>query len=70
LIAKLWVSAVSGAALGWGIKLLLPQLHPIIVAGLVLVPYGLAYFALASILRVSEVDAVVGRALRVVGLRR
>ena len=70
LIAKLWLSAVGGAALGWGIKLLLPQLHPIIVAGLVLVPYGLAYFAVASVLRVSEVDAVVGRALRVVGLRR
>jgi putative peptidoglycan lipid II flippase len=70
LIAKLWLSALAGAALGWGIKILLPQLHPIIVAGLVLVPYGLAYFAIASVLRVSGADAVIGRALRIVGFRR
>ena len=69
-IAKLWLSALAGAALGWGIKVLLPQLHPIIVAGLVLVPYGLAYFAVASVLQVSEATAVIRRALRVVGFRR
>jgi len=45
-IIKLWAGAVIGAALGWGIKLVIPPLHPIITAGLVLVPYGLCYFAL------------------------
>src|SRR5690349_19829906 len=70
LISRLWLSALGGAALGWGIKLLLPHLHPIIVAGLVLVPFGLAYFAIASILRVTEADAVIGRALRIVGFKR
>jgi len=69
-ITRLWLSALGGAALGWGIKLFLPPLHPIMVAGLVLVPYGLAYFAIASILRVTEADAVVRRALRIVGFKR
>ena len=70
LIAKLWLSALGGALIGWGIKIVIPHLHPIIVAGLVLIPYGLAYFGLASILRVSEANAVIGRGLRMVGLKR
>jgi putative peptidoglycan lipid II flippase len=69
-IAKLWMSALVGAALGWGIKLVLPHLHPIVVAGLVLGPYGLAYFAIASVLRVDEASAVIGRGLRMVGFKR
>ena len=69
-IAKLWLSAVGAAALGWGIKLMLPQLHPILVAGLVLVPYGLAYFAAASVFRISEANLVIRRALRMAGLKR
>ncbi len=69
-IAKLWLSAFGGAVLGWGIKLAIPQLHPIIVAAVVLVPYGVAYFALASVLRVREADAVIGRGLRMFGPRR
>jgi hypothetical protein len=40
------------------------------VAGLVLVPYGLAYFAVASVFRVSEADAVIRRALRMVRFKR
>src|SRR5262245_32801343 len=34
-IAKLWLAALGGAVIGWGIKLVLPHLHPIIVAALV-----------------------------------
>src|SRR4029434_10937601 len=43
-IAKLWSGAVAGVVLGWGVKLILPRVHPILVAALVLVPYGLTYF--------------------------
>jgi putative peptidoglycan lipid II flippase len=68
--AKLWLAALGGAALGWGIKMLLPQLHPILIAGLVLVPYGLTYFAIASVLRIGEADAVISRAFRVIGVKR
>jgi len=43
--------------------------HPVIVAALVLVPYGLVYFAISSALRVPEANAVVGRVLGFVGIR-
>lgn len=67
-VLKLWFGALLGAVLGWAIKLVIPSLHPIIVAGLVLVPYGLCYFAVTAILRVSESKAVVRRGLRMLGL--
>jgi putative peptidoglycan lipid II flippase len=70
LIAKLWLSALGGATLGWGIKVVLPPMHPIVSAGLVLVPFGLAYFAIASVLRVTEANAVIARGLRIVGFKR
>lgn len=69
-LMKLWFGAAAGAILGWGIKLVVPELHPIIVAGLVLVPYGLTYFGITSLMKVPEASAVVGRILRMVGVRK
>lgn len=69
-VAKLWGGAIAGAILGWLIKIVLPALHPIIVAALVLVPYGLAYFAVTSALKIPEAKAVVGRGFRLLGRRR
>jgi putative peptidoglycan lipid II flippase len=69
-VARLWLSAFGGAVLGWAIKLAIPRLHPIIIAAVVLVPYGLSYFVVASVLRVREADAVIGRGLRMFGLKR
>src|SRR5262249_3863045 len=68
-ITKLWSGAIAGAVLGWGIKILLPPVHPIVVAGLVFVPFGLAYFAVTYLLKVAEVNAVVVRGLRMLGKR-
>jgi len=64
-IAKLWAGAIAGAAVGWGIKVVLPSLHPIIIAGLILVPYGLIYFGVTALMKVSEAKAVVGRISRI-----
>ena len=69
-MTKLWLSAASGAAVGWGIKLLIGVRHPAVVALLVLIPYGLAYFALARLLRVREATAVIDRALRTARLKK
>ncbi|MEP7361510.1 MAG: murein biosynthesis integral membrane protein MurJ [Chloroflexota bacterium] len=60
-VAQLWGSAMAAAALGWGIKLALPALHPIVLAALVLGPYGLVYFAATTSLRVPEALASVAR---------
>jgi len=69
-VTKLWLAAAVGAGVGWGIKLAIGERHPVIVAALVLVPYGLVYFAIAAVLRIPEAGAVIKRALRIVGLSR
>jgi putative peptidoglycan lipid II flippase len=66
-VAKLWLAAAVGAGVGWAIKLAIGSHHPVIVAALVLLPYGLTYFAIAAALKVPEVNAVFGRALRMFG---
>jgi putative peptidoglycan lipid II flippase len=68
-MAKLWLSAIGGTALAWGIKLLIGIRHPAMVASLVLIPYGLTYFALAWLLRVPEATAVINRTLRTLRLK-
>lgn len=65
-VAKLWLSAAIGAGVGWAIKLGVGSHHPAIIAVLVLIPYGLVYFAVTALLRVPEFNAVVGRILKVV----
>jgi putative peptidoglycan lipid II flippase len=68
-VTKLWTAAVLGAGVAWAIKLLVGVRHPIVVAGLVLVPYGLTYFAVAGLLRVREANDVINRVLRIVGIK-
>src|SRR5579872_2663440 len=57
-LAKLWAGALVAAAAGWGLKALTSAAHPVIAAGLVLVPYGLGYFGMAMLLRVDEMRPV------------
>jgi len=66
-VTKLWVAAAGSAAVGWIIKLMIGARHPVVVAGFVLVPYGVAYFAIASALGLPEARAVVSRALSTIG---
>ena len=51
---KLWTSALAGAAVAWGIKLALPELHPVVVAIAVLGPFGLVYFGMTAALGLPE----------------
>ncbi|HEY0407531.1 MAG TPA: murein biosynthesis integral membrane protein MurJ [Pyrinomonadaceae bacterium] len=69
-MAKLWACAAIGAGVGWAIKLLLGARHPAIVAALVLVPYGLVYFGVASAMKLPEAQTVVGRFTRMLKRRR
>ena len=52
--AKLWMSAIAGAAVAWGIKLALPSLHPVVAAIAVLGPFGLVYFGMTLALGLPE----------------
>ncbi len=63
-VGKLWFAAVMGAGTGWAIKLAIGQQRPLIVAVLVLVPYGLVYFAITYGLGLSEGRVVIDRILR------
>jgi len=62
-------AAAGGAAVGWVIKLTIGTRHPAVVAGFVLVPYGVTYFAIASLLGLAEAKAVVSRMFSAVGFR-
>jgi putative peptidoglycan lipid II flippase len=68
-VTKLWAGAVAGAAVAWAIKLAVGVRHPVIVAALVLIPYGVTYFAVVGVLKVKEANAVINRCLRMIGLK-
>ena len=63
-VAQLWGSALVAAAVAWSIKIALPGLHPIIVAVLVLGPYGMVFFAMTFLLRVPEASVAFARLRR------
>jgi putative peptidoglycan lipid II flippase len=67
-VVKLWLAAAAGAAAGWGIRLVLPTRNALIVAALVLIPYGLVYFAVTFLFGLPELRALLGRLTRL--LRR
>jgi putative peptidoglycan lipid II flippase len=64
LIVKLWGAAAVGAAAAWAFKLGFGGAHPIMMALVVLVPYGLIYFAVTYLLRVEECGALFARLAR------
>ena len=68
--AKLWLAAAAGAGVGWAIKLAIGGHHPVIIAALVLIPYGLIYFAVTAALRVPELNTVLGRVMKFAGRGR
>ena len=60
-LLKLAVAALAGAAVAWAVKLSLPAFHPVLVAIIVLAPYGLVYFGLTAAFRVPEISRVLSR---------
>jgi putative peptidoglycan lipid II flippase len=68
-LAKLWTAAIGAAAVGWAIRHFWGHHSPVILAVLVLVPYGLIYFAAAHVLRVDEAGTLYARALGIVRRR-
>ena len=64
-VIRLWAAAVLGAAAAWAIKLSMPAMHPVLLAGAVLAPYGAVVFAAALALRVPEASAAWRRLARI-----
>jgi putative peptidoglycan lipid II flippase len=59
-LAKSWSAALIAAGIGRGLMLAVGHRNPILVAVIVLGPYGIAYFAGAAWLGLSEVRSVLG----------
>jgi putative peptidoglycan lipid II flippase len=69
-VVRLWLSASVAAGIGWGLKLLVGNLHPIPLAVVVLGGYGVSYFAITYALRISAAETVIGRIFRLVKLAK
>jgi len=69
-VTKLWAGAGIGAAVGWGLKLLLGHRTPLIMAVVVLGGYGLTYFGLTALFGIAESKRVIGRGLRILRIAR
>src|SRR4030095_2159891 len=69
-VIRLWIAALISAEIGWTLKLLLGQLHPIPLAAVVLGGYGVSYFALTYFLDIPEALGVIGRILRMVKIKK
>lgn len=66
-VVKLWTAAIISAGIGWAVKLAVGNsMHPIIIAFLVTIPYGAAYFLIASLFKIKEARAIVNRVTRMI----
>ena len=62
-LVKLWSAAAIGAGVAWASKLLLPPLHPVLLAAAVLGPFGLAYLGVTFLAGLREASRLFRRAL-------
>jgi putative peptidoglycan lipid II flippase len=69
-VIKLWIAALLAADVGWALKVLLPNLHPVPLAAVVLGSYGIAYFTVTFVLDITEARPVIGKALRLLRLAK
>jgi putative peptidoglycan lipid II flippase len=65
-LAKLWAAALTAAAIAWAIRHFWGHHSPILLAAMVLGPYGAIYFGTAHLLRVDEAATLFARALGLV----
>lgn len=56
-VARMFLAAGAGAAAGWGVRLLLGELHPIATGLVVFAVFGALYLALGILLGLSEARA-------------
>src|SRR5687767_14639700 len=58
---RLWIAAFAAAAVAWIVKVSLPDMHPILRAAAILVPFGVVYLGLTFVLGVTEARRVLNR---------
>jgi putative peptidoglycan lipid II flippase len=70
VLARMGGSALAGAAVSRGLLLLLPPLHPILLAGITIPVFAAVYFLTARALGVEQAATLMDRYLRRLRLRR
>ena len=70
ILAKLWLAAIAGSGAGWLIEHLVGRHAPILVAVVVLAPYGLIYLAATWLLGLTETRSYLGRIIGPLGAAR
>jgi len=68
LLPRLWASAAAATAAGLLVKIVLPPVHPVIRAAVVLTIFGATYLGVALALSVDEASRALGRARRMLRL--
>jgi len=63
-LVKLWTAAAIAAVIGFGLKRILPPMHAIPLAVLVLGTYGVLYFAIGAGFRVPEARRILSNIVR------
>jgi putative peptidoglycan lipid II flippase len=67
LLPRLWGSAALATGIALGVKYVLPHMHPVLRAALVLGVFGVAYLSATSALGVAEAGQMTRRARRMIG---
>lgn len=63
-LARMFAAGLAAAAVGWGVRLLLPPLEPALLAVAVFGAFGLVYLGLTAALGLSEARLLLGRLRR------
>ncbi|MDQ3389464.1 MAG: hypothetical protein M3483_08175, partial [Gemmatimonadota bacterium] len=63
-VARMAVAALAGAAVGWGIRIVLPPITPLLLAAVVVPAFGAVYFLVGGALGLSEAGSVLRRMRR------
>lgn len=66
-LVRMFAAALTAAAVGWGLRLLLPPLHPVLEGMAVFSAYGLTYLSMASLLGLPDAQALLARVRRLTG---
>jgi putative peptidoglycan lipid II flippase len=61
LVGRLWLAAGLAGAAGWAVRAVLPPLHPIALAALVLAAFALVYFGIGAAAGVPEARSLLRR---------
>lgn len=69
-LGRMFIAALAGAALAWGMRILLPDALPTLISGvLILGVYGATYFAVAGALGLDQAGAIFRRIKGMLGRR-